>query len=274
MAENESEKKLNKFQRRILLIIYELSVSGRRRLGPPAVESGLGATLLDADSYVCLEGCVPFPLVLAEFCDPQSGTIKVEGLSIEGTLNQLESLGLIERSSFFARIGFYERSDKAGVCVERNPDSTAAFQSYRVSVNGHPVAVFDDALESMSAGWPIRTDVLGYKLTHIGMGAIEAMLSRDGNGDAAMSGTDDGDVPGSIPGASTANGQRVPAVEWSEPMSKAELARRIYDGRKNRGRDVNPLLKKYGFEKITKVLIRVRLDQMDAATRRKVESPA
>ena len=65
-----------------------------------------------------------------------------------------------------------------------------------------------------------------------------------------------------------------PAGEWSEPMSKAAFARRVFGGRKERGRDVDPLLKQFGFERITAKTIRVRLDTMDANTRKKVENPA
>lgn len=61
--------------------------------------------------------------------------------------------------------------------------------------------------------------------------------------------------------------------EWSEPMSRAEFARRVYCGRKQRARDVDPLLKQYGFEQVRVKTIRVRLDKMDAETRRKVENP-
>ncbi len=63
--------------------------------------------------------------------------------------------------------------------------------------------------------------------------------------------------------------------EWSEPMSRAEFARRAYGGAKGktRARDAQPLLRQYGFEQISRNLVRVRLDTMDAATRRRIEKP-
>jgi hypothetical protein len=61
--------------------------------------------------------------------------------------------------------------------------------------------------------------------------------------------------------------------ELSEPMSKAEFARRVFGQGKGeaRARDVQPLLKKYGYEQTSAHHIRVRLDTMDPHTRSRVE---
>lgn len=61
--------------------------------------------------------------------------------------------------------------------------------------------------------------------------------------------------------------------EWSAPMSKSEMARRIMRDKDARSRKVEALLKRHGLEHIKGKQYRVRLDTMDALTRRKLEEP-
>jgi hypothetical protein len=61
--------------------------------------------------------------------------------------------------------------------------------------------------------------------------------------------------------------------EWSGPMSRSDMARRITGDPSARPRKVQALLERYGLEHIKGRQYRVRLDQMDASTRRKLEKP-
>ncbi len=65
--------------------------------------------------------------------------------------------------------------------------------------------------------------------------------------------------------------QRPHDGELSEPMSKAELARRVFGDNKVRARKVEPLLKQWGVVQHSPLKIRVRLDAMDPHTRAKIE---
>jgi len=64
-------------------------------------------------------------------------------------------------------------------------------------------------------------------------------------------------------------------AEFSAPMSLSEMARRITGDPDARPRKVRPLLKRYGLEQVGNSgrLWRVRLETMDAGTRRKIEMP-
>ena len=59
---------------------------------------------------------------------------------------------------------------------------------------------------------------------------------------------------------------------WSSPMSKREMARRITGRTNARARDVEPLLEKFGVKPVSDKKWIVRLDEMDANTRQKLES--
>jgi hypothetical protein len=59
--------------------------------------------------------------------------------------------------------------------------------------------------------------------------------------------------------------------EWSAPMAKAEMARRITGKANARSREVEALLRRFGLERVAGLKWRVRLDTMDPATRRKIE---
>lgn len=63
------------------------------------------------------------------------------------------------------------------------------------------------------------------------------------------------------------------AVELSAPMSLAEMSRRITGNSKARAREVRPLLERYGLQRVSESVNKwtVRLDEMDASTRRKLE---
>ncbi len=60
--------------------------------------------------------------------------------------------------------------------------------------------------------------------------------------------------------------------EWSAPMTRTEMARRITGNETPRLRKVQPLLDRFGLDHVEGRNYRVRLDRMDANTRRKIES--
>jgi hypothetical protein len=62
-----------------------------------------------------------------------------------------------------------------------------------------------------------------------------------------------------------------PHVEWSAPMSKTEMARRITGDHKARPRKVETLLQRWGLQRVNGNSWRIRLDKLDAATREKIE---
>ena len=62
-------------------------------------------------------------------------------------------------------------------------------------------------------------------------------------------------------------------IEWSIPMSKAEMAKRLTGDPNARSRKVEALLARYGLEQVSPRQWRVRLDKMDMASRAKVEDP-
>ncbi len=61
--------------------------------------------------------------------------------------------------------------------------------------------------------------------------------------------------------------------EWSAPMTKAEMARRITGNRKARAREVEAILVSYGIKNLSGNKWSVRLDGMDSNTRKKIETP-
>lgn len=61
--------------------------------------------------------------------------------------------------------------------------------------------------------------------------------------------------------------------EWSAPMTKTEMARRITGRNKVRAREVEPFLAQHGLRHVAGRKFIVRLDTMDANNRRKLESP-
>lgn len=60
--------------------------------------------------------------------------------------------------------------------------------------------------------------------------------------------------------------------EWSAPMSRAEMARRIMEDPKARWRGAEPLVKQYEMREVDNKLC-IRLDNMDSKMRRKLEEP-
>ena len=62
-----------------------------------------------------------------------------------------------------------------------------------------------------------------------------------------------------------------PQGEWSEPMSWAEVARRVFGNPKDRARKVKLLFKSDEFQQVSPKLVRVRLDKLDSLTRRRIE---
>ncbi len=60
--------------------------------------------------------------------------------------------------------------------------------------------------------------------------------------------------------------------EWSAPMSKREMARRITGKPSARAREVQTVLEQFGIKRIGYKKWIVRLDQMDANTRKKIEA--
>lgn len=60
---------------------------------------------------------------------------------------------------------------------------------------------------------------------------------------------------------------------WSPPMSKTEMARRITNRSSARPRDVETILEQYGIRNVEGNRWTVRLDKMDAATRKRLEAP-
>ncbi len=61
--------------------------------------------------------------------------------------------------------------------------------------------------------------------------------------------------------------------EWSAPMTKTEMARRITGKRKARPREVAAFLNQHGLRHVAGRKFIVRLDNMDANNRRKLEEP-
>jgi hypothetical protein len=61
--------------------------------------------------------------------------------------------------------------------------------------------------------------------------------------------------------------------EWSAPMSKTEMARRITGKKKARPRDVATLLEKHGVSHVSGHKWLIRLDTLDSHTRKKLEQP-
>jgi len=60
--------------------------------------------------------------------------------------------------------------------------------------------------------------------------------------------------------------------EWSIPMSKTAMARKLKDDKHARPRDVESLLAQYGVKQIGPRQFEIRLDQMDVHTRRRFDS--
>lgn len=81
--------------------------------------------------------------------------------------------------------------------------------------------------------------------------------------ESKLSNGDDGESP-KLP---------APQQEWSAPMTRTEMARRITGKKKPRPREVDEFLNRHGLEQVSGRKFRVRLDNMDAATRRKLEAP-
>jgi hypothetical protein len=61
--------------------------------------------------------------------------------------------------------------------------------------------------------------------------------------------------------------------EWSAPMTRTDMARRITGDRYARPRKVEKLLHRYGLRHVDGRMFQVRVDTMDSATRKKVEKP-
>jgi len=72
----------------------------------------------------------------------------------------------------------------------------------------------------------------------------------------------------------TQEGQREAGVEWSHPMTKAEMARRITRNPNARTRDIEELLeKRYDVEHIKGYIYRIRIDSMDKRTKECILTP-
>jgi hypothetical protein len=67
----------------------------------------------------------------------------------------------------------------------------------------------------------------------------------------------------------------IPAIdgEWSAPMTRTEMARRITGKKKPRPREVDDFLHRHGLEHVSGRKCRVRLDNMDKAMRGRLEEP-
>lgn len=89
--------------------------------------------------------------------------------------------------------------------------------------------------------------------------------SEPGQAAAEIAGAEKG--PQAFEHALPANSEQ---IEWSGPLTKAEMARRITGDPKARTRKVESLLGRYGIELVGGCLYRVRLDTMDKETRRKM----
>ena len=66
---------------------------------------------------------------------------------------------------------------------------------------------------------------------------------------------------------------RKPKEQWSIPMSKTEMARRLKDDPHARPRQIEEQLKEWGLEEVTPKKFRVRLDLMDDANRKRIQMP-
>lgn len=59
--------------------------------------------------------------------------------------------------------------------------------------------------------------------------------------------------------------------EWSSPMTRTEMARRLTGNSKARHREVKHFLQQFGLRHVNGKKYQIRLDKMDAYTRQNIE---